>query len=299
MAIPDFQTIMLPLLRDLSDGQEKSSQDTISALAKEFTLSEQERKELLPSGQEPIFKNRVGWAKSYLGKAALIASPRRGYWSITQRGIDVLSKNPPKIDNRFLMQFPEFVAFKKPIKAEPELKDSGDDRTPADHLEYGYQEIRRELSDEILRRIKECSPDFFENLVVELLLKMGYGGSRHDAGRSIGRSGDGGIDGIIKEDKLGLDTIYIQAKRWEGVVGRPEVQKFAGALQGQNAKKGIFITTSDFTKDAQDYVEKIENRIVLVNGALLAESMIDHDVGVAKVTSYEIKRIDSDYFTSE
>lgn len=303
MAIPNYQSIMLPLLKYLGDQRERTNEQTLKVLADEFGLTEEERKELLASGQQTVFANRIGWAKVYLKKAGLIESRRRGFHKITQRGTEVLRQNPKALNNQSLMRFPEFVAFIKPKKSRPGLigteKDFVDDKTPEEYLEYGYQEIRRQLSDEILKRIKECAPDFFENLVVDLLLRMGYGGSRQDAGKSIGRSGDGGIDGIIKEDKLGLDAVYIQAKRWENNVSRPEVQKFAGALQGERAKKGILITTSDFTKEAEDYIKTIENKIVLINGTQLAELMIDHDIGVTKVASYELKRIDSDYFNSE
>jgi restriction system protein len=303
MAIPDYQGIMLPLLKHLGDQRERTNEQTLKVLADEFGLTAEERKKLLTSGQQTVFANRIGWAKVYLKKACLIESRRRGFHKITQRGTEVLRQNPKAINNQFLMRFPEFIAFIKPKKSPPGLagadKGLGDDKTPEEYLEYGYQEIRRQLTDEILKRIKECPSDFFENLVVDLLLRMGYGGSRHDAGKSIGKSGDGGIDGIIKEDKLGLDAVYIQAKRWENNVSRPEVQKFAGALQGVRAKKGILITTSDFTKEAEDYVKTIENKIVLLNGTQLAELMIDHDIGVTRVASYELKRIDSDYFTSD
>jgi len=303
MAIPDYQTIMLPLLKHLSDQQERTNEQTLNVLADEFSLTEEERKELLTSGQQTVFANRIGWAKVYLKKAGLIESPKRGLHKITQRGIEVLKKNPQTVDSHFLMQFPEFVTFIKPKKAPPGIVGAeqgfSNDKTPEEYLEYGYQEIRRQLSDDILKRVKECPSDFFENLVVDLLLRMGYGGSRQDAGKSIGKSGDGGIDGIIKEDRLGLDAIYIQAKRWEGNVSRPEVQKFAGALQGQRAKKGILITTSAFSKEAEDYVRNIENKIVLINGTQLAGLMIDHDVGVTRVASYKLKRIDSDYFSGD
>ncbi|MBM4463037.1 MAG: restriction endonuclease [Chloroflexi bacterium] len=303
MAIPDYQSIMLPLLKHLSDQRERGNEQTVKALADEFGLTTEERKRLLASGQQTVFANRIGWAKVYLKKAGLIESRRRGLYKITQRGTEVLKQNPQSVDNRFLMRFPDFVTFIRPKKSPPgsagSEKGLGDDKTPEEYLEYGYQEIRRQLADEILRRIKECPSDFFEKLVVDLLLRMGYGGSRHDAGRSIGKSGDGGIDGIIKEDKLGLDAVYIQAKRWENNVSRPEVQKFAGALQGVRARKGILITSSDFTKEAEDYVKTIENKIVLLNGTQLAELMIDHDIGVTRVAAYELKRIDSDYFTSD
>jgi len=306
MPIPDFQTVMLPLLRHLSDGQEHSNQETLKSLAEHFKLSQDDLTQLLPSGMQSIFSNRIAWAKTHLKAAGLIESPRRGYYKIRPRGLDVLKANPSRVDLRLLNQFPEYVEFRKPKNETGEVKSENglqteavretDDWTPEEHIEYGHQRIREQLAADLLVKVKEGSPSFFENLVVELLLAMGYGGSRQDAGRTVGRSGDGGIDGVINEDRLGLDVIYIQAKRWEGTVGRPEIQKFAGALQGQRAKRGIFITTSDFTKDANDYVAMIDSRIVLINGARLANLMIDHGVGVTRAGSYEVKRLDSDYF---
>ncbi|HDP99032.1 MAG TPA: restriction endonuclease [bacterium] len=307
MAIPDYQTIMLPLLKHLSDNKIRSSRETFDALANEFNLTEEERKELLPSGQQLVFLNRISWAKVYLKKAGLIESPRRGYFKITESGIKTLNKSPEKIDNDFLKQFKQFRKFmknksKKSIGGAERFSETDEldtRKTPEEYLEYGYQQLHEDLSNSLLEQIKSCSATFFEKLVVELLLKMGYGGSRKDAGRTIGKTGDGGIDGIIKEDKLGLDVIYIQAKRWEGTVGRPEIQKFAGALQGQRAKKGIFITTSSFSKDAEEYASMIENKIVLIDGEQLSNLMIDFDIGVNKIAAYEIKRIDTDYFTEE
>lgn len=306
MTIPDYQTIMLPLLKHLSDKKERSTQETLDALAEEFQLTDNEREELLPSGRQPIFTNRVAWAKVYLKKAGLIEAPKRGYYKISENGLEVLRNNPTNLNNSFLTQFPKFAEFVTLRKSwsrnnstEQEFERESDIRTPEEYLEYGYARVREKLSTEILNRVKECSPSFFENLVLDLLLKMGYGGSRWDDAKAVGKSGDGGIDGIIKEDKLGLETIYIQAKRWEGVVGRPEIQKFAGALQGHRSKKGIFITTSDFTKEANDYVRMIDTRIVLINGTQLANLMFDYDIGVTKIASYEIKRIDSDYFSEE
>jgi restriction system protein len=304
MAIPDFQTAMLPILVHLRDGQEHANQETLNTLAEQFRLTEEEREQLLPSGQQPLFTNRVAWAKSHLKAAGLIESPRRGYYKICPRGLEVLQKNPERVDLRLLSQFPEYLEFRK-TKREASAAGSGptllpggesDKLTPEEHLEHGYQRIREQLAADLLQKAKAASPAFFEKLVVELLLNMGYGGSRQDAGKTVGRAGDGGIDGVINEDRLGLDVIYIQAKRWEGTVGRPEIQKFAGALQGQRAKKGIFITTSDFTKEAEDYAAMIDSRIVLVNGVRLANLMMDHGVGVTKAAAYEVKRIDSDYF---
>ncbi|MEK6765066.1 MAG: restriction endonuclease [Planctomycetota bacterium] len=306
MSIPDYQTVMLPLLEHLGDKEEKATRETLDALASKFNLTEEEKKELLPSGQQPIFSNRVGWAKVYLKKAGLIESTRRGYYKITQKGLNIFSEKPSKIDNEYLKQFSEFLDFTKGRSEKGgnegkniELCDIANEKTPEEYLEFGYQKIHKDLSQDILDRIKGCSPAFFERLVIELLLKMGYGGSRKEAGKTIGRSGDEGIDGIIKEDRLGLDVIYIQAKRWENTVGRPEIQKFAGALQGQRAKKGIFITTSNFSKEAQEYASLIESKIVLIDGEQLSSYMIDLDIGVSKVASYDIKRIDSDYFAEE
>lgn len=295
MTIPDFQAIMLPLLEYASDGKEY--------LADVFNLSDEERKSLLPSGQQTVFDNRVGWARTHLKKAVLLEYPKRGFFEITERGKDLLIQNPTKINIKFLNQFPEHIEFlnskKDNDKSEPEIIEISE-TTPQESIEFGYQKIRKELELELLNRVKSCSPDFFERLVVDLLVKMGYGGSRRDAGRAIGKSGDGGIDGIIKEDKLGLDIVYIQAKRWDNtVVGRPEIQKFVGALHGQRARKGVFITTSRFSQEAREYVSIIDSKIVLIDGQELAQLMIDNHVGVSTVSIYEIKKIDSDYFTDE
>lgn len=301
MAIPDYQTIILPLLKFYSDNQEHSFRDAVEAMAKEFKLTDHERKELLPSGQQEIFDNRVGWARTYMKKACLIDSTRRGYNKITQRGLDVIKQKPQKINVDFLQQFSEFKSFldlrhnKPDEEQEPEINN----KTPEESLENAYQKIRNDLATELLKSLKSCSPNFFERLVIDVIVKMGYGGTRQDAGKAVGKSGDGGIDGIIKEDKLGLDTIYIQAKRWENTVGRPEIQKFVGALTGQRAKKGLFITTSDFSKDSLDYVSRIDTKIVLIDGETLAQLMIDHNVGISTIASYELKKIDSDYFSEE
>ena len=298
MAIPDYQTIMLPLLKFTGDGQEHSLRETIDFLAHEFNLSDEERKELLPSGSQATFDNRVGWARTYMKKAGLLESARRGYFCITARGKKVLVQNPQKINVKFLKQFPEFVEFQKP-KKKGEIDPPPIDITPEESLEAAFQALHDGLASELLQMVKQCPPDFFERLVVDVLIKMGYGGSRKEAGQAVGKTSDGGIDGIIKEDKLGLGIIYIQAKRWEGVVGRPEIQKFAGALQGQRARKGIFITTSNFTKDALNYVENIETKIILIDGQRLAELMIAYNVGANITAIYEVKKIDSDYFIED
>lgn len=303
MAIPDYQTVMLPLLRFLGDGKEHNIGEVVDSLAKEFDLSPEERQRLVGSGQQTVVRNRAGWARTYLKKADLIAPTRRGYFLITDRGQSVLAKKPERIDIKFLERFPEFVAFrelKHERSEEPSVPTaSSADATPEEALDTAYARLRLDLEAELLDQVKSASPTFFERLVVELLVAMGYGGSLHDAGQAVGKSGDGGIDGIIKEDRLGLDLIYIQAKRWEAIVGRPEIQKFAGALQGHRARKGVFLTTSAFSSDALEYVSRIESKIVLIDGADLAKHMIDHNVGVSLSRSYEVKRIDSDYFSEE
>jgi restriction system protein len=302
MAIPDYQTIMLPLLRFGGDQKEHSLREAIDNLSKEFGLTEEEKRELLPSGQQEVFNNRAAWARTYMGKAALLESTRRGYFKITERGVKVLKQNPDRIDVKYLEQFEEFRQFRalRHTKTEEEeVEVEAHERTPEEALESAYKQLRDNLANDLLQQVKSCSPGLFEKIVVELLVKMGYGGSRQDAGRAIGRSGDEGIDGIIKEDRLGLDIIYIQAKRWENTVGRPEVQKFAGALQGQRARKGIMITTSNFSKEALDYASRIDSKIVLIDGEQIAQLMIDHNLGVSPMVVYEIKKIDSDYFAEE
>jgi restriction system protein len=294
---------MRPLLELASDGTEHSLADAREALARVFNLTEQETKQLLPSGRQPIFANRVAWSKVYLTRAGALDSPRRGYLQITQRGRDLLKEVPQRITIKELMdRFPEIAEFRAPRQH----KDAGipvtveeEGQTPEELLENAYQRFRNNIASELLARVKAATPEFFEQLVVELLLSMGYGGSRKEAGEAIGKAGDEGIDGIINEDRLGLDAIYIQAKKWEGNVGRPEIQKFVGALHGKRAKKGVFITTSSFSCDAVEYVEKIDPKVVLIDGHHLASLMIDFNVGVTPVTSYETKRIDSDYFSEE
>ena len=301
MAIPDYQSCMLPLLRLLRDGAEHTLREAEEGLAGHFALTPAERIELLPSGQQGIFKNRIGWARTYLKKALLLESPKRGVFKITSRGLGTLAGNPARLDAKVLEQFPEFIEFRDASRSEggaaaPVEESSQAKTTPEEAIELAHQGLREQLAQELLARILSCSPTFFEQLVVELLVKMGYGGSRRDAGERIGQTGDGGIDGIIKEDRLGLDTIFIQAKRWQGSVGRPEIQKFVGALQGLRAKKGVFITTSSYTPDATDYASRIDTKVVLIDGKHLAGLMIDFDVGVAAAASYVVKRLDSDYF---
>jgi restriction system protein len=301
--IPDYQSIMLPLLRKLSDKQEHKFRDLIDALAIDFKLTDNELKELLPSGQQRIFDNRVGWARTYLKKAGLVDSPKRAVSAITERGLNILTQNPKEINVAFLKQFPEFIEFQNLKRDDSEETEAVEitTQTPEENLETAYQRLRKALAQELINRVISLPPAFFERLVVELLVKMGYGGSIKDAGKAIGKSGDEGIDGTIKEDKLGLDIIYIQAKRWQqgNVVGRPEIHKFVGALAGQGAKKGIFITTSNFTKEAIEYSPKNETKIVLIDGEQLAQLMIDYNIGVSTINTYELKRMDNDYFGDE
>ena len=303
MPIPDYQAIMLPLLEFAGDKQEHSLSQASTQLAAKFKLTEDEKSELLPSGGEGRFYNRVSWARTYLKKAGLLNYPRRGFFAITNRGEQLLANPPEEINSKFLKRYDEFVRFVE-IKSSDnsgnkEKEDKAIVETPEEILESAHQKLQDNLSGEILENIRKCSPYFFESLVVDLLVSMGYGGSRKEAGQAVGKSGDEGIDGIIKEDRLGLDVIYIQAKRWDNVVGRPEIQKFAGALLGQSAKKGVFITTSDFTKGAVDYVTRIDSKIILVNGTRLSELMMEHNIGVTPIASYQVKKIDSDYFIED
>ena len=306
MPVPDFQTIMLPLLKQFGDGKEHSLHETLDKLTQIFSLSEQDLNELLPSGKQTTFYNRVGWARTYFTKSGLLEMTRRSHYKITERGKEVLKSNPALINMKYLEQFPEYVEFKE--KEGTRRKNlEGDDsneiqqtksKTPEEMLEYAYQEIRDNLAQELLAEVKKSTPAFFERLVVELLVNMGYGGSRREAARAVGQTGDEGIDGIIDEDRLGLDTIYIQAKRWDAVVGRPEIQKFVGALMGKRARKGIFITTSSFSPEAENYVKNIDAKVVLINGKRLSEFMIDYDIGVNGSVAYQLKRMDWDYFSN-
>lgn len=299
--IPTYEEIMLPMLKYISDGEEHSLSEVHDSLAEHFEVDEEEIRELLPSGQQPIFRNRVGWARTYLKKAGLLTSPKRAHFRITDRGSDFLKENPSEITSKDLTRFEEFVEFqtvKKPKSKKSDVTDDEkiSDQTPEEVLEYAYQKIKNDLANELIEIIKSCSPAFFEKLVIDLLIAMGYGGSRKDAGEAMGKSGDGGIDGIIKEDKLGLDIIYLQAKRWDNSVPVKEIRDFTGALASKKAKKGIFISTSSFPKSVYEFVSQIEYKIILIDGQLLAELMIENNVGLSIINSYQIKTIDSDYF---
>jgi len=305
MPVPDYQTLMSPLLRITADRQEHTIGQCAESIAQEFSLSESERAEMLPSGVMKLY-SRVGWAKTYMVQARLLEIVSRGKFKITQRGEALLKTKPAKIDVNLLNQYPEFVEFRErssnnksnsqPIAIEPELTAA---QTPQELLESSYQALHSQLAADLLEKIAKASPRFFERLVVDLLVAMGYGGSRQDAGQAIGRSGDDGIDGIIKEDRLGLDYVYIQAKRWKGTVGRPDVQSFAGSLEGHRARKGVFITTSQFSADAKDYVNRIEKKIILIDGQHLANLSIEFGTGVEAVNTFKVHRIDLDYFEEE
>ncbi len=302
--IPDYQTLMLPVLKALADGNEHKLQQITENLSKEFNLTEEELSKLIPSGTQSIFYNRVGWAKTYLKKAGLLENCGKGVFKITNEGKNVLKNPPEKIDNKFLKQYENFNDFytrttskEDEIVAETDYKN----QTPEELIETAFCDFQKSLAEEILEKIRTVSPSFFEKLVVALLVKMGYGGSIKDAGQVIGKTGDEGIDGIIKEDKLGLDVIYVQAKRWKenNVIGRPEIQKFVGALVGKGAKKGVFITASSFTKEALDYKTMNDTKVILIDGMKLANLMIEYNLGVAPVHAYELKKLDNDYFDEE
>ncbi len=303
MAVPDFQSMMLPLLEAIADGAEHSNSAVYDLVAKRMNVAAEDLQLMHSGGEQTVFYNRVAWGKTYLKKGGLLQSPKRGTIQITESGQRVLKNKPAKIDIRFLKQIGGADCLKptpatEVVLAEESISESSA-ATPEDLIEDGYQSLREELILEIIEQVKRCSPRFFERLVVKLLVAMGYGGSLEDAGQVLGRSGDGGIDGTIKEDKLGLDVICIQAKRWEGTVGRPVVQAFAGSMEGFRARKGVLITTSNFSKDAEDYITRIERKIVLVDGQRMAELMIAHNVGVTVMQTYEIKRVDSDFFAED
>jgi restriction system protein len=303
MPIPDYQTLMLPVLRLTGDGNEHPVTDIRKQIADAFQLTPEELSQKLKSGST-LFANRVAWAISYLNKAQLLTLTTRGVYRITDRGTTFLKGNPPAITAKNLRQFPEFIGFHDRGDSTdsgmqpPTVSDDNDKETPEERLETSFQILRDALAGELLQVLLSGTPGAFEKVVVDLLVAMEYGGSLEDAGSVVGKSGDGGIDGVIKQDKLGLDVVYVQAKRWQNVVGSPEIMKFSGSLTKQHASKGVFITTSYFSKDALEYVEAIPQKIVLIDGVKLASFMIDHNVGVAPAKSYILKRLDQDYFES-
>lgn len=306
MPIPDYESVMLPLLLFIQEGATHSLSEVVDAMAAHFAITEDEQQVAMASGGA-LFRSRVTWAKTYLKQAQLIDSPQRAHVKITPRGLQVLAACPDRVDGKLLRQFPEFVSFQKrsrpkslPSSTAASEASPASLSTPDEALERAFGELNNALAEEILAQVQTCSARFFEKLVVDLLVAMGYGGSFEDAAQVVGKSGDGGIDGIIKEDKLGLDAIYIQAKKWDShsSVSRPDIQSFVGALEGHHASKGVFITTARFSDNAREYARGVRSKIVLIDGSQLARYMIEHNVGVSKRTTYEIKKLDSDYFES-
>lgn len=309
MPIPDYQSVMLPLLQLGADGAEHRTKDAIAQLAKDFGLTEQEMAQPTPSGKDLVFSNRYGWARTYLKKAGLIRYTAWGKFQITDAGRSLLESQPAKIDISVLKRYPEFLKWYAPAKSEDEDEPDAvaepeaevEKETPEELMESTHLKLRKHLESELLAKVMNSSPEYFERLVVNLLTKIGYGGSLADAGRAIGQSHDGGIDGVIKEDRLGLDLIYLQAKRWadNSTVGAPEVQKFVGALAGKKARRGVFLTTSKFSRDALNYAAALENNVVLIDGTQLAGLMFEFGLGVTTVNTYDVKRIDNDFFDEE
>jgi restriction system protein len=310
MTIPDYQSLMLPLLQFAADGREHTKREALEQLGRQLGLTASELSTLLPSGRQGLFDNRVAWARSYLKHAGLLDAPRRGVFVITERGRQLLAEGLSRIDNRVLARYPEFLDFTSganrrrnedavDVVARPDERES--DLTPDEWIRAGHKKLRETLGAELLQRIGKASPRFFEGLVVDLLVAMGYGGSHEDAARVVGQSGDGGIDGIIKQDRLGLDNIYVQAKRWQpgSTVGRPDVQQFAGALHGRKASKGVFITTATFSREAIEYARGVQTAIVLIDGKELAELMLDYGIGVSLQETIRLQRVDEDYFVEE
>ena len=306
MAIPKYTEAMLPLLRITSDGNEYPRKKLVTLLAEVFKITDDEWEESIPSGGEPLFTNRIGWAVTYLVKAKLLTRPRRGVMVITERGKEVLDSGVEAIDNNYLKQYDEFLEFQN-LSTQPDLSQTTDQdididsQTPEESLDSAYNRIHNDLMAEVLDYSYSADPFYFEKIVIDLLINLGYGGSRKEAGKAFQKGSDGGIDGIINEDKLGLDVIYVQAKRWafNNCVGRPEIQKFAGALQGERAKKGIFITTSYFSKEAIEYALKVDSKIILIDGKKFAELMIETNTGLTTEKKYEVKKVDESYFKDE
>jgi len=304
MPVPDFQTLMRPLLAVLEDGQDRNVKAIRARLAERFSLGEDDLAELIPSGRVTTFQNRVGWAATYLYRTKLIERPKRAVYRITDRGREVLEKNPDRVDLTVLSQFDEFAEFRQGKATsdnggETPPTTAGHDETPEERIDSSYRELRAALAAELLDQVFDQSAAFFEDLVLDVPYAMGYGGGRDDTAERLGQSGDEGVDGVIREDRLGLDLIYVQAKKWEAPVGRPEIQKFFGALHGQRATKGVFITTSRFSKEAIEYARDVTPRVILVDGQELAQLMIEHGVGVSVLRTYELKRPDLDYFATE
>jgi len=305
MAVPTFQDVMLPVLKAFSDGKEHSISEIDDLVAKKMEISQDDLAEKVTSGLGTKWKDRTHWARYYMKRAGLLAIPHRGAWNITDEGQKLLGEKLDRIDTKVLKRFPSFVEFTARIgtaaskQNDEALTPKDSDETPEETIGRAHRALRRTLEDEVLQKLKGCTPSYFEKIVVQLLVAMGYGGSLTDAGKAVGQSGDGGIDGIIKEDKLGLDVVYIQAKRWDSVVDRPEIHKFVGALAGQRASKGVFITTSSFSKGAIEYAAGVQQKVILIDGSQLSELMIDYGKGVVTVEVFEHKKIDNDFFEEE
>jgi len=301
MPIPDFQSLMLPIMKIAADGAEHRGHELRQRIGEELGLTEEERKELLPSGAQPVFTNRIAWARSHLTRAGLLEKTGKGGCRITERGKQAMASNPSTINTRFLLQFPEYAEARRRAKKDeptdlPAETTVSESAAPQERIELAFRELNNSLTSELREKLASIDPFRFEQVVLDLLVKMGYGGSKKEAAQVTQRTGDEGIDGLINEDRLGLDVIYIQAKRWKHKVGRPEIQNFVGALAGKKANKGIFITTSSFHDNATDYAAGVHNKVILVDGRRLAELMIEHGIGVAEEHAYSIKKIDSDYF---
>jgi len=296
--IPKFNVVMLPVLKVCADGEIHSNAEVLEKMILHFKLSPEQIEERLPSGTQTVIYNRTQWAITYLRKAKLIENVKRSEFKITPRGQDVLKEKPTEINVKYLKKFDEFKLFQEVDKSPDEDEQVFTEQTPTDVLANAYKQINSSLKAEIIDRLLKVHPFKFEDIVVRVLINLGYGGSFEEAGKALRRPGDEGIDGIINEDRLGLDVIYVQAKRYaiENKVGRPAVQEFCGALMGKKAKKGIFMTTSNFTREAEDYVKNIDAKIILVNGEQLAQYMIETNSGVETETSYFIKKLNLDFF---
>jgi len=302
MPIPDFQQCMRPLLSSLKDGNIHHFNEAYEDVCKHFDVSDEEKRQLLPSGKQTVVRNRCGWAKTYMKKAGLLLDPKRGHIQITEHGLQILKDKPEYFNVTYLKEIsPEFVAFHKAkpkvVSVEQTQTESEDATDPLERLENAHLEIQSSLASELLQLIKDQAPIFLENLVVQLMHAMGYGGWSKESGETTQYTADGGVDGFINDDPLGLDTIYLQAKRYtDNAIGRPDLQAFVGALEMKRARKGVFITTSRFSKDALDYIEMIEKKVVLIDGDKLASLMVEHNLGVATKETYRVKAIDTDFF---
>jgi restriction system protein len=306
VAIPDFQSCMRPLLNAVSDGAIHTFNDAFEQVCQFFDLTDAERAEKLPSGKQTVIRNRVAWSRTYMNKAGLLIAPGRSQLQVTDRGLEALKQHPDRVDVTYLKKFPEFVVFHtaKPKAVATDTAGQGekivDATDPLERLEDAHQEIQNSLASDLLQTIKDQPPAFLEQLVVELMQAMGYGGWSKESGSATQYTADGGIDGIINDDPLGLETIYLQAKRYsENVVGRPDIQAFVGALEMKRARKGVFITTSKFSAEAKNYISMIEKKVILIDGQQLTELMIRHGLGVSVKETYNVCAVDIDYFSED